>query len=99
MFSPAPSAKELAQFLIHAFRLFFLWEMPALGDGDAAHVARQPLPDLQYIKGFADEFEIRAPDCHHRTVDQIVLILHVLLHIYPPSPTLLACPPSAPSLA
>ena len=81
MVSPAPSAKELAQFLIHAFRLFFLGEMPALGDGDAAHVARQPLPDLQYIKGFADEFEVGAPDCQHRIVDQIVLILDVLLQI------------------
>jgi hypothetical protein len=26
--------------------LFFLGEMSALGDGDAAHVARQPFPDL-----------------------------------------------------
>ena len=79
--SVAPSAQELAQFLVHAFRLLFLGEMPALGDRDATHVARHTLPDLQDIEGFADELEVGAPHRQHGTVDQIVLILDVLLQI------------------
>jgi hypothetical protein len=59
--SLAPSAKELPKLLIYAFRLFLLGEVSALRDGDAAYVARQPLPDLQDVEGFADEFEVGAP--------------------------------------